>query len=83
MINIKKIISIITISLLCLTKGNAVIKDSIFATIGDTAITKSDIINEVKIILIATGQSFSEDQRDQIEKAEILYFFWPCPEWTA
>ena len=71
MINIKKIISIITISLLFLTKGNAVIKDSIFATIGNTAITNSDIINEVKIILITTGQGFSEDQRDQIEKAAI------------
>ena len=71
MINIKKIISIITISLLFLTKGNAVIKDSIFATVGNTAITNSDIINEVKIILITTGQGFSEDQRDQIEKAAI------------
>ena len=66
MINIKKIISIITISLLFLTKGNAVIKDSIFATIGNTAITNSDIINEVKnakmeIYDISTDEGNLED----------------------
>ena len=71
MINIKKIISVIIISLLCLTKANAVIKDALFATVGNKAITQSDIVNEVKMMLILNGQSFSEDQRVQIESAAI------------
>ena len=36
------------------------IKDSLFATVGNKAITQSDIINEIKIILILTGQGFTE-----------------------
>ena len=71
MINIKKMISVIIISLLCLTKANAVIKDALFATVGNKAITQSDIVNEVKMMLILNGQSFSEDQRVQIESAAI------------
>ena len=50
MINIKRIILIITISLSCLVESNALIKDSLFATVGNKAITQSDIVNEVKTI---------------------------------
>ena len=34
------------------------IKDSLFATIGDKAITNSDIVNEIKVILINHGQKY-------------------------
>ena len=71
MINIKKIISVIIISFICLTTGNAVIKDSLFATVGNKAITHSDIVNEIKTILILSGQSFNEDNREQIESAAV------------
>ena len=71
MINIKKIIFFIVVLLFYITESNAVIKDSLFATVGHKAITKSDIINEIKIILILNGQSFSEDQRKQLEEAAI------------
>ena len=62
MINTKKIIFIFIIFLLCLTKGNAAIKDSIFATVGNKPITRSDIINEIKTILILNGQNFSQER---------------------
>ena len=71
MIHIKKTIFIFVISLLFLSKANAVIKDALFATVGNKAITQSDIVNEVKTILILNGQAFSESQRTQIESAAI------------
>jgi len=67
----KKIIFIILVYFIFLTNSYAVIKDSIFATIGDKAITRSDIENEVKIILILTETSFSEERRQQLETAAI------------
>ena len=57
-INIKKIIFVILITLFCLTNGNAVIKDSLFATVGNKAITHSDIVNEIKTILICKWSKF-------------------------
>ena len=71
MIKIKKIIFIILISLICLEKGNAEIKDALFATVGNKAITKSDIVNEVKIILILNNKSYSLDIRDQLRGTAI------------
>ena len=71
MIRIKKAIFIIIITLCCLTKSNATIKDSIFATVGNKAITRSDIINEIKIILIVNSKSFSQEMKDQIEQVAI------------
>ena len=43
------------------------IKDALYATIGNRAITKSDIVNEIKIILILSNKSFSEDGREAIQ----------------
>jgi parvulin-like peptidyl-prolyl isomerase len=52
-------------------KVNAVIQDSIFATVGSKAITQSDIVKEIKIILILSGQSFSEEQRKDLEATAV------------
>ena len=52
-------------------KVEEVIKDSLFATVGNKAITQSDIINEIKIILILTGQSFTEDTKEQLQSGAI------------
>ena len=51
MISIKKIFFIILISSFFYAETNALIKDSLFATVGNKAITRSDIVNEIKIIL--------------------------------
>ena len=47
------------------------IKDSLFATVGNKAITHSDILNEIKIILILTGQSFTQDIKEQLQSRAI------------
>ena len=71
MINIKNAISAIIITFFCLVESNAAIKDSLFATVGNKAITRSDIINEIKIILILTGQSYNEDIKEQLESGAV------------
>ena len=40
-----------------------------YASIGNKAITKLDIVNEIKIILILTNKSFTENTKDQIQAA--------------
>ena len=69
MISAKKILLIILVLCLCTVKSYAVIKDSLFATVGNKAITKFDIIREIKIILITRNQPFSEENRSQLETA--------------
>lgn len=54
-----------------MVKGNAVIKDSIFATVGTKVITTSDIINEIKIILVINGLSYSEEIKQKLDKSAI------------
>ena len=71
MIDIKKIFFAILFSLLFLTKGNAVIKDSLFATVDDKAITQSDIVNEIKTILILNAQTSYEDNEAQLRNAAV------------
>jgi len=51
------------------SKSKTAIKDALYATIGNKAITKSDIVNEIKIILILSNQSYSENTKDQIQAA--------------
>ena len=52
-------------------KVNAEIKDSLFMTIGNKPITQSDIVDEIKIILILNNQSYSEDKRDQLHELAV------------
>ena len=67
----KKIFSTLILSLVIATIANASIKDSIFATVGDKAITRSDIINEIKIILILNNQTYSEEIKEQLDRTAI------------
>ena len=71
MIKIKKIFFIILISLTSIVKANAEIKDALFITVGDRALTQSDIVNEIKIILILNNMSFSADKRDQLQQMAV------------
>ena len=66
MINIKKIFFLVLFLLINIQIVNAEIKDSLFMTIGDKPITQSDIVDEIKIILILNNQSYSDDKRDQL-----------------
>ena len=47
------------------------IEDGLYATVGNKAITKSDIINEMKIILILNNKSYSEGEREQLRQMAI------------
>jgi hypothetical protein len=51
------------------SKSKTAIKDALYASIGNKAITKLDIVNEMKIILILTNQSFSGNTKDHIQAA--------------
>ena len=52
-------------------KSNAEIKDSLYISVGNKAITLSDVVNEVKIILILNNQSYSDEIRDQLRAAAV------------
>ena len=43
----------------------------IFATVGDKALTDSDIINEIKTILILNNQAYSKDKKKELQKIAI------------
>lgn len=47
------------------------IKDGLFATVGNKAITRSDIVNEIKIILILNNLRYSEDKKEELQKMAI------------
>ena len=69
--NINKIISAIIISLIFISFSHSAIKDALFATVGNKAITRSDILNEIKTILILNNKAFSEETREQLETAAV------------
>ena len=68
---IKEIIFLVIISLIFIEKGNTEISDSLFMTIGNKAIARSDIVDEIKIILILNNESYNEDKREKLQKLAI------------
>ena len=68
---IKKIVLVILISLICLEKANTEIIDSLFMTIGDKAIAQSDIVNEIKILLILNNESYSDEKMDELHRVSV------------
>ena len=71
MTKIKKIILLILIPLIFIEKTSAEIADSIFMAIGDKPITKSDIVNEIKIILILNNESYTDDKKEQLHEVAV------------
>ena len=71
MINIKKIIFLVLISLICIEKGNTEISDALFMTVGNKPITKSDVVNEIKIILILNNESYSVEKMDELHQIAV------------
>ena len=53
------------------TQTRTIIEDGLFATVGNKAITKSDIINEIKVILILNNKSYSDDERKKLHQMAI------------
>ena len=59
------------ISLISIEKANAEINDSLFMTVGNKAITQSDVVNEIKLILILNNETYSDEKRDGLHQAAI------------
>ena len=47
------------------------IEDGLFATVGNKAITKSDVLNEIKLILILNNKIFSEEERKKLQQMAV------------
>ena len=71
MIKIKKIFIVIFFALINFTNVNADIKDGLFITVGNKAITKSDIVQEMKLILILNNMAYSADKKEELERMAI------------
>jgi len=67
----KKIIILIAISFIIPLKSAAVIKNGLFATVGNKTITHYDIISEAKVILILNGQDYSDEKKAKLQKAAV------------
>ena len=52
-------------------KIETTIQDGLFVTVGNRAITKSDIVNEIKIILILNNEPYSSDKRERLQELAI------------
>jgi len=70
-IKIKKIFFLVLFLLISIEKVNAEIKDALFMTIGNKPITQSDIVDEIKIILILNNESYSDEKRDQLHELAV------------
>tara|TARA_Y100000590_G_scaffold292934_1_gene329908 strand:- start:6537 stop:7469 length:933 start_codon:yes stop_codon:yes gene_type:complete len=70
-IKINKIIFTFLVLLIFTGKGVAEIKDSLFMTVGNNPVTRSDIVNEIKIILILNNESYSDDKREQLQNLAV------------
>ena len=68
---IKKKIFLIIISLFLVGKVNAEISDSLFMTVGNEAVLKSDVVTEIKTILILNNKSYNNEKKDELQKVAI------------
>ena len=71
MIKIKKIIFLILISSIFIEKGNTEINDALYMTVGNRPITQSDIVNEIKVLLILNNEIYSEDKRNKLQEIAV------------
>jgi parvulin-like peptidyl-prolyl isomerase len=70
-IKIKKIFFLFLFLLINIEKTNAEISDSLFMTIGNKAITQSDLVDEIKIILILNNESYSDEKKDILHELAV------------
>ena len=69
--NLKKIFFVFIITSFFITNTSAKIDNALFIAVGDIPITKLDIVNEIKKILILTNTSYSEEKRDKLNELAI------------
>ena len=71
MTKIYKIINITLILIGLCSAANSKIEDSLFASVGAQAITNSDVVNEIKMILIMNNKTYNKDEKKQIQSTAI------------
>ena len=71
MIKIKKIFFLVLFLLISIENVNAEISDGLFMTVGNKPITKSDLVDEIKIILILNNESYSDKKREQLHESAV------------
>ena len=69
--NFKKIIYLIIPFLIFSNNLQGEIKDGLFATVGNKAITESDIVKEIKTILILSDQPYNTEKRDMLQSVAV------------
>ena len=52
-------------------KVKTTLKDGLFATVGNKAITRSDIFNEIKSILILNNMNYSDETRKELQQMAV------------
>jgi len=70
-IKIKKIFFVILLTLITFVNANSSIKDALYITVGDRPITKSDIVDEIKIILILNNMPYTDEKREELQQMAI------------
>ena len=68
---IKEIFVIFLFLIFCINSSNSTIKDSIIGTVGDKQVTSSDLINEMKMLLITNGENFSEVDKKKLQELAV------------
>ena len=53
-------------------KGTAEINDGLYITVGNKAVTKSDVVDEIKKILILNNVIYSEDKREELHQLAVI-----------
>jgi len=68
---VKKIIFLVLMCFTFVEEINAEINDKLFMIVGDRAITQSDIVNEIKILLILNNESYTDEIRDKLQQIAV------------
>ncbi len=71
MSKLKKIFFVFIIASFFTAKVSAKIDNALFIAVGDIPITKHDVVNEIKKILILTNTGYSEEKRDKLNELAI------------
>ena len=59
------------LTLITFVNANSSIKDALYITVGDRPITKSDIVDEIKIILILNNMPYTDEKREELQQMAI------------
>ena len=68
---IKNILFVFLFIIFPLNSDSLAITDSIIGTVGNKPVTSSDLLNEMKMLLIVNGQKFTEDKRVELRSMAI------------